>query len=137
MELYLKSPWANKLQRGYCSRSTLARGIVEFVAKPLPERTSRALTNGGHATKDFLRALPASAQGVSRLLISAQLYELSKPAPSRRWGRPLRKGKPLGSPKTFARKRKGLLHHPSEAGAKSNPGWGCGIRSCQVGPSAW
>jgi hypothetical protein len=118
LELYLKAPLANKLRLAYCSRSTLARAIVDFVAKTLPERAIRVVTDGGYATKDFLRALPASAQVVSRLLVSAQLYEVPQPAPRRRCGRPPRKGKPLGSPKTLARKRTGWLNHPAEAGAQ-------------------
>jgi hypothetical protein len=118
LELYLKAPLANKLRLAYCSRSTLARAIVDFVAKTLPERAIRVLTDGGYATKDFLRALPASVQVVSRLLISAQLYEVPKPASRRRCGRPPRKGKPLGSPKTLARKRTGWRNHPTEAGTQ-------------------
>jgi hypothetical protein len=118
LELYLKEPVANKLQVTYHSRSTLAREIVDFVAQTLPKRAIRVLTDGGYATKEFLRNLPRTAQVVSRLLITAQLYALPERPTPRRPGRPPRKGKPLGSPKTFARKCNGWLDHPSEAGAK-------------------
>jgi hypothetical protein len=118
LELYLKAPWANKLQVAYRSRSLLAREIVDCVAKTLPERAIRVLTDGGYATKEFLRHLPRTVEVVSRLLISAQLYELPQPPKQRHPGRPPRKGKPLGSPKTFARKRKAWREPPTEAGAK-------------------
>jgi hypothetical protein len=118
LALYLNAPWANKRRRGDCSRRTLARGIVECVAKTLPERASRVLTDGGDATKDFRRALPPAAQVVSRLLSSAPLSEVPPPAPRRRGGRPPRTGQPLGSPQTLARQRTGWRTHPSEAGAQ-------------------
>jgi hypothetical protein len=118
LELYLKAPLANTLQVTYRSRSLLAREIVDFTAKTLPERAIRVLTDGGYATKEFLRNLPRTVEVVSRLLISAQLYELPQPPPQRRPGRPPRKGQPLGSPQTLACKRKGWRDHPTEAGAK-------------------
>lgn len=123
LELYLKEPVANKLQVAYRSRGILAREIVDVVAETLPERAIRVLTDGGYATKDFLRNLPSTAQVVSRLLISAQLYALPHTPQERRPGRPPLKGKPLGSPKTLARKRKGWLDHPTEVGAKVQS-WG-------------
>jgi hypothetical protein len=118
LELYLKEPLANPRHVTYHSRSTLAREIVDFVAPTLPERALRVLTDGGYATKECLRNLPRTAQVVSRVLITAQLYALPDLPKQRRPGRPPLKGKPLGSPKTLARKRKGWLDHPSEAGAK-------------------
>jgi hypothetical protein len=118
LELYLKQPLATKLEVAYCSRSTLARAIVDFVAHTLPERALRVLTDGGYATKDFLRHLPSTVHVVSRLLISAQLYALPQRTHTRRPGRPPRTGKLLGSPKTLARKRHGWLQHPTEASAQ-------------------
>ena len=118
LALYLKAPLAKKLQVVYRSRSTLARDIVAFVANTLPERAIRVIADGGYATKDFLRHLPEAAQVVSRLLSSAQLYELPPPSTRRGGGRPPLKGKPLGSPKTLACKRKGWRDHPSEVGAQ-------------------
>lgn len=118
LALYLKAPLANTLRLPYHSRSTLAREIVDFVAKTLPEHPLRVLTDGGYATKDFLRNLPASVEVISRLLISAQLYALPTPATGGSPGRPPRKGKALGSPKTLARKRTGWRPHPAETGAQ-------------------
>lgn len=118
LALYLKEPLATKLQGAFCSRSPLAREIVDFVANTLPERALRVIADGGYATKDFLRTLPESVHVVSRLLITAQLYELAKPPQKPHVGRPARKGKPLGSPKTLARKRTGWRKHPAEAGAQ-------------------
>jgi hypothetical protein len=118
LELYLKEPVANKLQVAYRSRSILAQEIVDFVAQTLPERAIRVLIDGGYATKEFLRNLPRTAQVVSRLLISAQLYALPQAPNKHRSGRPPLTGKPLGSPKTLARKRQGWLDHPSEARTK-------------------
>jgi hypothetical protein len=118
LELYLKEPLATKLQVPYCSRSTLARKIVDFVANTLPDRALRVLTDGGYATKEFLRHLPPTVHVVSRVLVSAQLYALPAPTHTRRRGRPPRKGQLLGSPKTLARKRHGWCKHPTEAGAQ-------------------
>jgi hypothetical protein len=117
LECYLKAPLAHTLHVAYRSRSTLARAIVDFVATPLPERAIRVIADGGYATKECLRQLPRTVEVVSRLLITAQLYALPEPALTRRSGRPPCQGKPLGSPKTFARQRKGWRGHPSEAGA--------------------
>ena len=47
LALYLKAPLAKKRRLGDGSRSTLARGIVDFVAKTLPERAIRVLADGG------------------------------------------------------------------------------------------
>jgi DDE superfamily endonuclease len=118
LALYLKEPVANTLHVAYRSRSTLARESVDFVANTLPERAIRVLADGGYATKEFLRHLPRTVPVVSRLLITAQLYEMPTPPTQCRPGRPPRKGKPLGSPKTLARKRHGWLDHPVEAGTK-------------------
>jgi hypothetical protein len=73
LALYLKAPLANTLRLTYRLRSTLAREIIDFVAKTLPEHTLQVLTDGGYATKDCLRDLPASVKVIARLLISAQL----------------------------------------------------------------
>lgn len=122
LALYLKKPWATVLKQTYHSRSTCAREIVDFVAQTLPARAIRVVADGGYATKDFLRHLPASVEVISRLLITAQLYELPTPRRQPGAGRPASKGSPLGSAKTLARKRQGWLDHPSEAGAKV-PSW--------------
>jgi hypothetical protein len=118
LELYLKAPLAKALKRLYHSRSILARDIVEFVAKTLPGRGIRVVTDGGYATKDFLRKLPESVHVVSRLLLTAQLYEAPQARKNPGPGRPPSTGQPIGSAKTLARKRQGWLAHPSEAGTK-------------------
>ena len=136
LALYLKEPLATTLHVAYRSRSTLAREIVDFVANTLPERAIRVLADGGYATKEFLRHLPRTITVVSRLLIMAQLYALPKP-PTQRRGRPPRKGKPLGSPTTLARKRHGWLDHPWKLAPRGNPGWDCGIASSLAVPFVW
>jgi DDE superfamily endonuclease len=117
LSLYLKEGQAGKLQMPYRSRSALAREIVDFVAAQLPERQIRALGDGGYATKEYLRRLPATVHVVSRMLITGKLYELPPQPTGSRRGRPPTKGKGLGSPKTLARKRHGWQPHPTEAGA--------------------
>ena len=117
LSLSLQEAQARQRKMPYRSRSALAREIVDFVAAQLPDRRIRVLGDGGYATQECLRKLPASVHVISRLLITAQLYELP-PAPVRpRRGRPPKKGPLLGSPKTLARKRSGWQPHPTEAGA--------------------
>ena len=117
LSLYLKKAQARKLKLPYRSRSALAREIVDFVATELPERPIRVLGDGGYATKEYLRDLPAPVHVVSRMLITGKLYELPpKPVGPGR-GRPPKKGPLIGSPKTLARKRQGWQPHPTEAGA--------------------
>jgi hypothetical protein len=88
---------------------------VDFVAAQLPTRPVRVLGDGGYATKECLRQLPATVHMVGRLLISGKLYAPPPPRQSRR-GCPPKKGPLLGSPKTLARKRSGWQPHPAEAG---------------------
>jgi hypothetical protein len=117
LSLYLKEEQAQRLQLPYQSRSTLAREIVDFVAAQLPTRRIRVLGDGGYATKDYLRQLPATVDVVSRMLITGKLYALPPKVASPRRGCPPKKGLSLGSPKTLARKRSGWQPHPTEAGA--------------------
>jgi hypothetical protein len=117
LSLYLKEAQARKLKTRYRSRSALAREITDFVAAQLPERQIRVLGDGGYATKDCLRQLPATVNVVSRLLLTGKLSELPPKPEGPRRGRPPQKGPRLGSPKTLARKRSGWQPHPSEAGA--------------------
>jgi hypothetical protein len=116
LSLYLKEAQARKLKTPYRSRSALAREIVDFVAAQLPERRLRVLGDGGYATKEHLRKLPASVHVVSRMLVTGKLYDLPPLPTGPRRGRPPHKGPLLGSPKTLARKRHGWQPHPTEAG---------------------
>src|SRR3989454_6142894 len=98
LELYLKAPQAQKLNVPYRSRSQLARDILDFMAEQLPGRPIRSLTDGGYATKDYVRQFPETAHVVGRLPISAKLYTLPpQPTPKRR-GAPRKKGDLIGSP---------------------------------------
>src|SRR4029453_14619427 len=108
---------ARKLKQPYQSRSALAREIVDFVATQLPTRQVRVLGDGGYATKESLQQLPATVDGVGRMLITGQLYAPPPPREPSRRGCPPKKGPRLGSPKTLARKRSGWQPHPTEAGA--------------------
>jgi hypothetical protein len=117
LSLYLKAEQARKWRVPYQTRSALAREIVDFVAVQLPTRRIRVVGDGGYATKDTLRQLPATVDVVSRLLVTGKLYA---PPPVRtlpRRGCPPKKGPLLGSPKTLARERSGWQPHPTEAGA--------------------
>jgi hypothetical protein len=116
LSLYLKEAQARKLKLPYRSRSALAREIVDFVAAQLPERRLRVLGDGGYATKECLRKLPATGHVVSRMLVTGKLYDLPPLPAGPRRGRPPQKGPLLGSPKTLARKRHGWQPHPTEAG---------------------
>jgi hypothetical protein len=117
LSLYLKEEQAHKLKLPYQSRSALAREIVDFVAAQLPARQIRVLGDGGYATKDCLRQLPATVDVVARMLITGKLYVRPPQSHGPRRGRPPKKGPLLGSPKTLARKRGGWQLHPSEAEA--------------------
>ena len=117
LSLYLKEEQARKLKLPYQSRSALAREIVDFVAAQLPARQVRVLGDGGYATKECLRQLPATVDVVGRMLITGKLYERPPQPSGPQRGRPRKKGPLLGSPKTFARKRGGWQPHPTEAGA--------------------
>lgn len=117
VSLYLKEEQARKFNVPYQTRSALAREIVDFVAAQLPTRRIRVVGDGGYATKDTLRHLPATVEVVSRMLITGKLYA---PPPLRtipRRGCPPKKGPLLGAPKTLARKRLGWQPHPTEVGA--------------------
>lgn len=118
LSLYLKEAQARPLHRPWPSRSALAREIVDFAAAQLPTRQLRVLADGGYATKEFVRTLPAGVQVVSRLLVSGKLYALPAPPVAKPRGRRARKGALLGAPKTLARKRLGWRPHPTEAGAE-------------------
>lgn len=115
LSLYLKAEQARKLRVPYQTRSALAREIVDFVAVQLPTRRIRVLGDGGYATKDTLRQLPATVDVVSRMLITGKLYALPSPPMLPCRGCPPKKGVLLGSPKTLARKRSGWQPHPTEA----------------------
>jgi hypothetical protein len=117
LSLYLKEAHAQKLHLPSRSRSALAREIVDFGAAQLPGRRIRGLADGGYATKEYLRGLPASVHVVSRMLLTGKLYDLPQLPLGPRRGRPPKTGPLLGSPQTFARKRHGGQPHPTEAGA--------------------
>jgi DDE superfamily endonuclease len=117
LELYLKEGQARQRQLPYHTRSQLARRILDRVVAQLPDRHIRVLADGGYATKDFLRGLPASVEVVSRFLISGKLYAPPVPLARPRRGPRPRKGPLLGSPKTWLQHDHGWLPHPAEAGA--------------------
>jgi hypothetical protein len=123
LELYLKPAQAHKLGVPYRSRSQLARGILDFAAQQLPERPIRSLTDGGYATKDYVRQLPKAVHVVGRLPISAKLYALPPMPETKRRGAPRKKGEVIGSLKTLAKTAEGWAPHPTEAGAEVQA-WG-------------
>jgi hypothetical protein len=124
-ELYLKAPQAQQLNVLYRSRSQLARDILDFLAQQLPGRPLYTVADGGYATKEYLRQLPAAAHAVGRFPISAKLYEVPPPPPAKRRGAPRKKGALIGSPKTLAQTATRWSPHPSEASAEIHA-W-CGL----------
>jgi DDE superfamily endonuclease len=125
LELYLKPAQAKALNVPYRSRSQLARAMLDFMAEQFPGRHIRALADGGYATKDYGRDLPASAHVVGRFPIHAKLYALPPQPTQKRRGAPRKKGDVIGSPKTLATTETGWAPHPSEAGAEVHT-W-CGL----------
>ena len=117
LSLYLTETQAAQLHLPYRTRSALARESSDFVAAQLPARQLRVRAEGGYATKEVLRTLPASVDVGSHLLLPGQLYALPHAPVESRPGRPPKKGPGLGSPKTLARKRSGWQPQPTEAGA--------------------
>jgi hypothetical protein len=117
LSLYLKKAQARKLGVPYQTRSALAREIGDFVAAELPTRRIRVVGDGGYATKDTVRQLPATVDVVSRMLITGKLYAPPPLRTTPRRGCPPQKGPLLGSPKTLARKRSGWPPHPTEVEA--------------------
>jgi hypothetical protein len=123
LELYLKPSVAERLGETYLSRSALARKMVDFVAETLPKRKILSSGDGGYATKEYLRTRPKSIHVVSRMIVSGKLYEpphSGKPKKGR--GRPSRRGKLIGSPKTLAHRREGWQKHPWDSTAEIQ-GW--------------
>lgn len=119
LELYLKASVAKRLGRAPASRSALARKMVDFLAQKLPHRKILSVGDGGYATKEYLQDRPTNLEVVSRLMVSAKLYEGAPSRASRKGcGRPPVKGKLLGSPNTLARTRKGWQPHPWDSSAQ-------------------
>ena len=125
LELYLKPDQAQALNLPYRSRSQLARAILDFLAEQVPDRPIRSLADGGYATKDYARQLPAMAHLVGRFPISAKLYTLPPTPTHKRRGAPRKKGAQIGSPKTLVQTGQGWLPHPHEVGAEIQA-W-CGL----------
>jgi hypothetical protein len=118
LELYLKAEHAQQLHVPSRSRSPLARDMLDFLAEQLPTRQIRTLADGGYATKDYVRQLPAAAQGVGRFPIRATLYELPPQRTQKRRGAPRKQGALIGSPQPWAQTETGWAPHPTEAGAE-------------------
>ena len=101
----------------------MARNILDFAAAQFPHHLLRSLTDGGYATKDYVRQLPASAHAVGRMPITARLYEWPQRPEKQPRGAPRKKGDVIGSPKTLAETTAGWAPHPTEAGAEIQA-WG-------------
>jgi hypothetical protein len=77
-----------------------------------------SIQDGGYATKEFLRNLPAQVRVVGRMPKNSVLYTPPAPRePGKRGPKP-RKGERLGSAEELAQKRWGWRGHPQEAGAE-------------------
>jgi hypothetical protein len=117
IEVCLKAEEAKKLKRPQRSCSVLARGMLERLCRATDRRVL-SIQDGGYATKEFLRGLPAQVQVVGRMLKSGVLYEWPAPRKPGQRGATPKKGKRIGSAKDLARKRRGWHKHPREAGAE-------------------
>jgi len=117
LELSRKEALAKTLKVPYRSRSALARRIVDHVATERPTRRMCVATDGGYATKVFLRALPSNVPVVGRLLLTAQLSQQPPEPVKGKRGAPRKKGPVIGSPKTLATPSAAWQPHPQEAGA--------------------
>jgi len=124
-ELSLKEEQAQKLGLPYRSRSQLARDMLDCAAQQLPKHHLRSLADGGYATKDYVRELPASTHVVGRFPISAKLSKLPQAPEKKRRGAPRTKGDVIGSPQTLVQTHEGWSPHPTEAGAELQA-W-CGL----------
>ncbi len=113
LKLYLKKPIAEQLKQAYCSRSVLARQLVDQLAATLPKRSIVVSADGGYATKEFLRELPSNVAVTGRFSVSSKLYQLPGLQPKGKRGPKPKKGPLIGTAKT-------LLHqadwqaHPSQ-----------------------
>jgi len=103
----------------------LARARLDCIAQQLPGRSLRSLADGGYATKDSVRAFPASTPRVGRFPISAKRYQVPPTPTVKRRGAPRKKGDLIGSPKPVAQTSTGWSPHPSEEGTELQA-W-CGL----------
>jgi len=108
---------AKTLKVPYRSRSALARRIVDHGATALPTRRIRVATDGGYATKVFLRALPSNVHVVGRLFLTAQRSQQPPEPVTGKRGAPRKKGPVIGAPKTLTTPSAAWQPHPQEAGA--------------------
>ena len=115
LKIYLKEELADQLGQPYRSRSLLAREIIDFLAEVLPHRRLLVCGDGGYATKEFLRNLPANVKVVSRFPINSKLYALPEAPPKGRRGRKPKKGELIGTPKALVDDPSGWEAHPTEA----------------------
>ena len=113
LKLYLKKPVAKQLKQPYCSRSALARQMVDLLAARLPARSIVVSADGGYATKEFLRELPDNVVVTGRFSVSSKLYERPGSRPKGKRGPKPKKGALIGSAKTLV-DESGWLPHPSE-----------------------
>ena len=129
LSLYLKEEQARPLQLPYQSRSALAREIVDFVAAQLPARPIRVLGDGGYATKECLRKLPATVHVVSRMLITGKLYAPPPQPAGPRRGCPPKKVPYWAPPKPLRVSATAGSPIPPKRGPWSKRGLACGISS--------
>lgn len=89
------------LKQPCCSRSALARQMVDQLAATLPERSIVVSADGGYATKEFLRELPSNVTVTGRFPVSSKLYQLPTPRPKGKRGPKRKKGTLIGTTKTL------------------------------------
>jgi len=131
LSLYLKEEQARKLNVPYQTRSALAREIVDLVAAELPTRRIRVVGDGGYATKETLRQLPAPVEVVSRRLISGKLMRCRGSRQPRAAGVRPRKGRCWGRQKPWPANARAGSPIPPKLGRSCKRGQGWGIRRCR------
>jgi hypothetical protein len=106
------------------SRRPLARALLDCMSEPVPGRPLRALAEGGSATKDSGRGLPASAPVGGRFPSHATLDAGPPTLTQKRRGAPRKKGDVSGAPKPLATTETGWAPHPRAVGAEVHAGSG-------------
>lgn len=85
------------------SRPQLAVEMLGVLREALGERAIRALGDSTYAGKSVARHLPANTTLISRMTMTAALYEPAPPRAPGQTGRPRKKGERLPSPREMAR----------------------------------
>ena len=117
-DVYLKEENARLVERSWQSRASMARKRIQRICEAMPHRQFTVCADGGYANKEMLRDLPDQVKVVTRLLVSASIYEPPCPVTMiGKRGRKPQKGAALPAPKDWPQHYHDWQPHPTEAGA--------------------